>query len=1578
MVRDDVKHKIRLSNETCVASADNNDPIYILRKEIHDWRVSGQLTDGFEHECRLTKDETEKSSVRDNHGQTVAKDLPDPGVLHKLPSSTAIDHLTRRTENSSSPETCNDGVCSTTSPGEMTSVRTCYCKHEGNVARKKDNDIRIHNGNRQPATAASKKSIVTSKTWNPCGSDRESRKRAKCVTNEETLQPGTSRPVEAQPSNLILSPETSIALENAEKIISNAKMQLIEVCATSSFDSARRNRNTFSDEPPLDDETEERLYVRELVTSKIHDACSSRLSEANGSKASERSEKRDSPRVTVRRVDLTTPKFRVFRRRRADWSSLGYGSNGRSRGRASHVRRLSDCRRKNRLRSRTRRRRRQRPRRRLRLRRRRLAIFGERRWRENACEIQIGPSVHIVDRELTRQDLEDVHISPEPFRTESRANTATYTLCHEVILNADNGAHDPEVSGTPRTRRVRMDSLQRGKPIGTSIVEAATEAVPTTPAEKIPQDVGNSEQFDERVESPRDRDYGQERKDRGFAGARVSERSKDATSRGAVKFAVIETSRGDRNEKSKNKARRESHEEIVGDAEIRYAEDDGIFCGMSDAERSRNDDESDVVDKIQAKENRGDRSKPPPAGDISRRAGFPRRENIASRCREEESPRPYRTIDEHFSRTFNSHNGQDGPRDVAGRSFDWGCAADVSQAEDNLDNEIDLYRPRLDDLDSILHANDRKIERIVRGTRNLSELLSECRLNEEEERKSRDADREKLGRDSSADKNRELASKRSDRSSVLEIELRNEELTVSETRRTSDDEPLGTNATENGSRSNYSKNSVESSVFPASGGTSRDSDEAQRSAAKARLSETSMDGSDATTTFSNLVPALSSTHTETSRQREEKIARDNASKLSGREIRSGKGYIDDGGSVFAQLFQKNASQVADQLVTYILQDEKRRSVGGRSLREATPAAVQKLLNHLREAESIRDARQTETMDILQNILINVKSQSDRGNTNDRETRSRDTADSSVARTNAPSTAIDVRGTSRDEKAREIQAKIDVKDSYELEGLDERVSNFSECRETARDGDRSTARCESTRRSENNDEKDAGLRRESADVAKIVLSDAKNQADQGVDENSTAREETLSRNVADISRLEGTISRTRAKDHASDIGQIVGESNTPGNPDEHFPPAIPETRESVRFAVHFEAARGSKNNNKSNSKENSEAESLKQIPDIRSDNEKNPKRSSEHLQLSTKIAFAKSREECNAEATDSVVAIAVSGNKEDCTNVEKLGEDKTNDVQANKDQQTSKSITNKTDQMIDARSDVPEEAVKEVASEKIRDGSTPADKGILFAPSEVSGMKNERVRSDASSARSKFADENLTKKDAGLVHSSAKEDTESGLYVRYIPKERSNDPADNYSTNPLRDSVLTGAEKDVSSLREDTARNKQISFDIAGEDNSTGKTRNEKIRKSTTFAVDENRRNGNEIPGPQKTARNDNVRQPIDLTDAPRKYKIDVLSSSNSSISSTLLDHDDRSTNGELSANVRRIGTTSETSHSEGELYMPSSCSYSLGEVRVLRKRDLIEDNVMDRDSSVTVLVTRSMLTSLNDSTVSLLESSGRV
>lgn len=60
-VRDNTGHKGRLLVETGIASTNYNNPIYILRKEIHDWRMSKQLKDGFEH---IIKDKMEKSFIQ--------------------------------------------------------------------------------------------------------------------------------------------------------------------------------------------------------------------------------------------------------------------------------------------------------------------------------------------------------------------------------------------------------------------------------------------------------------------------------------------------------------------------------------------------------------------------------------------------------------------------------------------------------------------------------------------------------------------------------------------------------------------------------------------------------------------------------------------------------------------------------------------------------------------------------------------------------------------------------------------------------------------------------------------------------------------------------------------------------------------------------------------------------------------------------------------------------------------------------------------------------------------------------------------------------------------------------------------------------------------------------------------------------------------------------------------------------------------------------------------------------------------------------------------------------------------------
>lgn len=1202
---------------------------------------------------------------------------------------------------------------------------------------------------------------------------------------------------------------------------------------------------------------EERLYVRELVASKFHDACSSRLPETSG-KLSARSEKRDSPCVTVRRIDLSAPKFRVSRRRRADWPSLGYGSDDR--GRASPAPSKDSVGVANETTARGDRDR-------------------DRRTspaRGTTCGIQVGPSVNIVDRELTRQDLEDVHISPESSRAQSRANTATYTLRHDAIRNVS----EPE--GAPRTRRVRLDTLQRERPIGKLIVEAAIEAVPSPASKSDLERVRNSDsgRDDGRIESPKARIDRRERKARNAEGAGISEGLENAAGYVAI----------DKNEESRNNARNNEGIAPGGDTEILgRAEDGGIFCKRSGADCPRNVD----VGKIQPEENGDDRSKLSPAGDTSRKAGFPRRANIASRCRETGSPIPYWTTDGYFS--FDS--GQDGPCDVASEdAHRFSASGYVSRTEDSLDG-IDLYRPCLDDLDSILHSNERKLERVVRAARNLSELLSGPEFAvyklDEEERVRQDGD-------SAPEEDDKYLNERT-RSSILEIELRTEDLT--EVRQT-DEDPRGAARTGssalargNDFRGNYSKNSGESSVFPASDasddlGTSRDSDKTQsRSAAKARLSESSMDRSDVTT-FSNLVPALSSTHTETQlcRLREEEIAGSDrhadaksrvtsARKIFKREERrSRKENADDG--IFARLFRKDTFQATDRLAAYILQDEKQsveRKVAG-ALKDSAvaPAMVQKLLDHLREAESTRDARQTDTLDILRSVLI--KSRSAQGNASDKETFSRNASDS-PARTKAP--PIDGL-TSR--------AKIDAseigrvaKNSYELKSPGGHSVDFSECRETRGSG--STARCESTQHSENNREADVDRK-----VGTMSI-DVGNQTDEGVNENDLKKEETLPRNVADplipnetSNAIEGTILRTR---NNTDTELIADEFKESKNPAKYFSasPAFPEMRENVRSAAHL--ARNSKHNGKNNSKGNSEAESLKQISDIHSNDDENPEENSESL--SAKVASARSRGDREVEAADSITAIAVFENKDDINN-ERVEGDKPNDARANENQLADKMIT-QTERVIEAQPDFPEGTVKEIKSEKTRDIIT-TDKKVLFALSEVSETKKERDRADVSPVQSKLIDESPTKKNVKLAHSATKEDAGSPRKTeinprRIVVKEKI-DPADSCSSEPPRDCVAPSVKSSESSAREIAPRDKQISLGVAGENNST---RNGEIRESTAVAAVENKRgDGDEISTLRKTARGDNERQPVDLT---RNYKIDILSSSNSSVSSTLLDHDDR-------------------------------------------------------------------------------------
>lgn len=294
-------------------------------------------------------------------------------------------------------------------------------------------------------------------------------------------------------------------------------------------------------------------------------------------------------------------------------------------------------------------------------------------------------------------------------------------------------------------------------------------------------------------------------------------------------------------------------------------------------------------------------------------------------------------------------------------------------------------------------------------------------------------------------------------------------------------------------------------------------------------------------------------------------------------------------------------------------------------------------------------------------------------------------------------------------------------------------------------------------------------------------------------------ETFPRNVVDSSirtnAIEESIPQTQVKDDANDdIGQIAKKSCDFKKPDKLSSDSSAKKEEKregaapLRSMILLESAQNSKNNSKGNSY--SEAESLKQISDIRSDDDTLPRKSSQNS--SRRTVSAKFNEGCTLKA-DNPATAASAANKEDDVNDER-------------------------------RRDVE-------------------DKNISQEAAKVSEMKDEGIHLDANSSES--VAEILEKEDVSFVHSSTKGDIESCSTKKNdsqdsIVKEEVGLVANSCPDNSLRDHAsLSSARSSKLSLKEVASHIKQGII----EDNDLVKdTQNDETRgKSMTI---DNHRDGN--------------------------------------------------------------------------------------------------------------------------------------
>ncbi|CAK9811138.1 hypothetical protein ANTPLA_LOCUS6874 [Anthophora plagiata] len=210
------------------------------------------------------------------------------------------------------------------------------------------------------------------------------------------------------PVSLILSPETSAAIEDVEKLIKDAEIRMKEISmATSSGDFKRTSTDVYEGDAPLDDENDQLLYIRERVTYKFQEANGWIDAYCTSSKSQQfPREEENLANKFKRAIDLSAPKFKTSEERYREFSQ-------RRKYQQKQLELLADSNEKTRLND--------------------EACFLYRRQENegnrkfNSCSVQTGPSVDIKGEMIT-QNLESIHISPDPCFVQESQNVGTYVF----------------------------------------------------------------------------------------------------------------------------------------------------------------------------------------------------------------------------------------------------------------------------------------------------------------------------------------------------------------------------------------------------------------------------------------------------------------------------------------------------------------------------------------------------------------------------------------------------------------------------------------------------------------------------------------------------------------------------------------------------------------------------------------------------------------------------------------------------------------------------------------------------------------------------------------------------------------------------------------------------------------------------------------------------------------------------------------------------------------------------------------------------------------------------------------------
>nr|XP_033193546.1 uncharacterized protein LOC117158592 [Bombus vancouverensis nearcticus] len=643
----------------------------------------------------------------------------------------------------------------------------CYCKTRVPIARQREEIQYARSGIR-----GSRSSVRRTETA------RSARKvtltAAKAVNDEQLDSKRSSATVSDSP---VLSPETTAILENVEKLMKDAQIQMKEISLSATCGRLQKCTDVHPDEAAFDDENDQLLYIRERVAYKFQEA-NGWIDEGSSDRRPGR-EQRDAIKAK-RTVDLTAPKFQTSDDRYEEFS----------RRRKRYVQRFglsSSCpapedderRDEHRIT--------------------RPPPEDTRRDDKRAFSVRMGPSVNIKG-DLVTQSLASIRISPDPSFVQESRNVATYVVRRDfrgkdgsprkrekVVRIAEDG--ESRTKGKSK-RASWKDRVESGDGSDAARVPGRSETVAAEGScDGLAKDEKLDDKLDDKLDEKLDEKLGEKLGDVRETTTKdlESEGNLESTDRDnevALKEDFRETIGDNSNDESESEIieegtddsamkisargnqkqvrfdervsqRKESPgEEIVEDesppraknheslVESQNTEGADAICEENSKtpstfverleSRRASNDQSERLKASSRKLRTKDEQVPLSSKEVEemRKTDKRRRKEVCEKRRTEEDER-YKAIDKRFADIVQTYCDRD-EKQAGNYAEDNVSSSSAIFTEDSEESDdlCNLYEPSVDELDQVLLSYDKIIESVVRSTKTIDRFLSRPELDE--------------------------------------------------------------------------------------------------------------------------------------------------------------------------------------------------------------------------------------------------------------------------------------------------------------------------------------------------------------------------------------------------------------------------------------------------------------------------------------------------------------------------------------------------------------------------------------------------------------------------------------------------------------------------------------------------------------------------------------------------------------------------------------------------------------------------------------------------------------------------------